>query len=193
VIDQTRVEALAHIWVRHDEDEWKAIALEAEVCALTPRGPSALPADTEDGDSAAVRIRRFQSGREDAWALLADTSASVLVNGLPVPHGLVVLADRDEITPPWSGTGARVESGTCFFSIERLAAVEPFPSDGRRGSCPRCKQPLTPGGDAVRCPGCGLWHHATVDTPCWSYAPTCAACDQATAFDAGFRWTPEEL
>jgi len=120
----------------------------------------------------------------DTWALLCGAKQPVRVNGLPVPLGLTVLSDRDEI---------RLPRFFARFSTETQAHVEPFPESATRGFCPRCKQRIEAGTPAVCCPSCGLWHHASADLPCWSYAPTCAACVQRTAMDAGFRWTPEDL
>jgi hypothetical protein len=190
---------MAQIWMQRDAGEWQAIAIDRETCALAETGPSPIGLDVDcDGpgaasESAGVRLRRLQGAGGEAWALVASRASRVLVNGLPVRHGLAVLADRDEIRALACGEASSAAWLTCFFSTERLATVEPFPSTGRRGSCPRCKQPLTPGEAAVRCPGCGLWHHATEDWPCWTHVEVCAVCDQPTALDTGFRWTPEDL
>ena len=127
------------------------------------------------------------------WAFLTAPDARVLINGLPVPLGIAILADRDEIRFAATDEAPRGLLSPIYFSTERLAAVAAYPADGRRGSCPRCKQALTAGESAVCCPGCGLWHHATEALPCWSYGEHCAACPQATALDAGFQWTPEDL
>jgi hypothetical protein len=125
------------------------------------------------------------AGPPDAWVLLCPVDAGVHVNGEPVPLGLVVLSDRDELRIP--GQPPR------FFSTETIACVELFPETTRGGCCPRCRQTIECGTSAVCCPSCGLWHHASHELPCWTYAPTCAACAQDTSPDAGFRWTPEEL
>ncbi len=130
-------------------------------------------------------VSRPVNGTGDAWALLAPAETPLLVNGRDVDHGIVALADRDEIRWP--------SAAPLFFSTEEPAAVAPFPSDGTRGSCPRCKRPIAAGAAAVRCPGCAIWHHASEALPCWTYAETCAVCTQPTAVDAGFLWTPEEI
>ena len=136
----------------------------------------------------AVVVRAAASGR-DVWALLS--SDSVLVNGSRHPLGLQVLKDRDELriggAPPF------------YFSTERLARVEPFPGADRSIFCPRCKLEIERGQPAVRCPnpGCGVWTHqiptGEKPLPCWLYADTCPSCKHPTSFEAGYRWTPEEL
>jgi len=80
-----------------------------------------------------------------------------------------------------------------FFSTERLATTEAYPGSPSRAFCPRCTQVIAVGEQAVRCPGCGLWHHGTEQLPCWTYGECCAVCSQPTGVDAGFQWTPEEL
>jgi hypothetical protein len=127
----------------------------------------------------------YVAGPPDAWVLVAPPDFGIRLNGEPVSTGLTVLADRDELRVP--GQPPR------FFSTETIARVEPFPESTRGGCCPRCRQTIECGTQAVRCPSCGLWHHASDELPCWTYAPTCAACAQDTSPDAGFRWTPEEL
>jgi hypothetical protein len=83
--------------------------------------------------------------------------------------------------------------GRCYFSTETLARIEPLSEESATGCCPRCKQGMTAGEPAVRCPGCGVWHHQSDELPCWTYAERCAICGGSTALDAGFSWTPEEL
>lgn len=131
----------------------------------------------------ATLVRRV-AGPQETWALLCPPSSDARVNGERVPLGLAILADRDELRI----TGHPVR----FFSTETLAHVEVFP-EGAGGFCPRCKQEITSGSVVVRCPGCGLCHHASDELPCWTYAGTCAGCTQDTAMDAGFTWTPENL
>jgi len=190
---------MAHIWTRVDKGEWHPVALvdDEYVLAQELRRADSKPFDREptapQTNPDTVLLRRTASVGEDRWALLPGPLARPLVNGLPVPLGLVVLADRDEIRWRAATDSAIAPAGLFFFSTERLARVGPYPPDPRRGSCPRCKQALTPGDPAVRCPGCGLWHHATEALPCWTYGEQCAACPQPTSLDAGFRWTPEDL
>lgn len=177
---------MAHLWRVADAGDWEPWELDSPLLALGREArPRAIDSIAGADDGVLVVLRRAPASRDGEWLLLAEADASVHVNGLPVPHGIAALADRDEIRLP---EGLRV-----FFSTERLAHVTPYPHDAPRGFCPRCKQPLQSGGAAVRCPGCGLWHHASTELPCWTYADHCAAgCPQPTALDAGFRWTPED-
>jgi hypothetical protein len=207
---------MAHIWIRSDADGWQPVALVADACALTVAGPifgqgagdpgagvgrgagpSGLNVDVGPDPlshgTSAVRLRRVSRAGDDTWALFAGPTARPLVNGLPSPIGLVILSDRDEIRWLSSHDPSGSPAHPLFFSTERLASIAPYPAGERRGLCPRCKQPLTPGDAAVRCPGCGLWHHATDALKCWTYGEHCAACQQTTSLDAGFQWTPEDL
>lgn len=160
---------MAHLWTEAESGEWT---------------PSTLAGDARTLNRD-VSLRRIDETVGEHWALLSAPAARVFVNGFPVCLGTIVLADRDEI---------RVAGNpVLFYSTETLAAVEPFHASGLRGFCPRCKQSIESGSPAVRCPSCGLWHHASADLPCWTYAPQCAACPHDTALGTGFRWTPEEL
>jgi hypothetical protein len=114
---------------------------------------------------------------------VAPSGTPLMVNGLPLRAGLRTLQDRDELRVPGLGP--------LYFSTERIARIEPLPTEPDALSCPRCRDRIAAGSPAVRCPGCGLWHHQTEDRPCWTYAETCALCPQPTAADAGYRWTPE--
>ena len=171
---------MAHLWTRSDagNGEWTVVALAGDGVDLTVGDSGVSP-------SATVILRRVGGAAQDAWALLAAREARVRVNGVPVQLGIIVLADRDEIRWP--------PDCTRFFSTEQQPTVVPYPADAGRGFCPRCKQAIPAGEAAVRCPGCGLWHHASDALPCWTYGEHCAACAEPTALDAGFRWTPEEL
>ncbi len=118
-----------------------------------------------------------------SWVLLMIGEARAAVNGRPVPTGITVLRDRDEL---------RVGEARAFFSTEELAAVGPYGGE-ERPRCPRCAGPVETGDDAVRCPGCGVVHHELGERRCWTYAPRCTICDQPTTLDAGLRWSPESL
>lgn len=176
---------MAHLWTRAST-LWEPVRLDADVfdfpCATAP---AVSDQPRRERVYASIRLRRVGDGADPRWVMVAGPTDRVLRNGTPTVLGLSVLADRDEIRLP--------DGREFFFSTEMLASVEPFPATGVRGFCPRCKQVIAPASPAVRCPGCGLWHHASDDLPCWNYGPRCAACPQDTAFDAGFRWTPEEL
>jgi len=138
-----------------------------------------------DGDGlgfGAARILHRATPEGDAWVLLGPPS--VVVNGMPLDTGIRVLQDRDEL---------RSGDVRTFFSSEALAAVAPFIPGPTTACCPRCKLEIVAGSAAVRCPGCKIAHHQTEDLPCWEYAPRCALCDQPTALEAGFRWTPDGI
>jgi hypothetical protein len=182
---------MAHLWA-DDDRQWVVVPLSAHrppdlarlfgrlshasaACGTSTCAPVLLPSDT-DG-----------SKTRDSWILLASPSAPVRVNGAPLPWGIRVLQDRDEI--------AVADHPPLYFSVESLAQVEALPETGRRVACPRCRREVEPGSAAVRCPapGCGVWYHESEEFPCWTYGPTCALCPQPTPLDTGFRWTPEGL
>lgn len=174
---------MAHFWILNDSKEWTPRPLVDDGAVLV--GGELHRVDdtiTKTEAHARVLLRRL-ADPPNTWALLTS-HPRVRVNGSPVPLGMVVLEDRDELSLP---------AFTAWFSTETQAQVDPFPESTARGFCPRCKQAIASGSAAVRCPSCGLWHHASEDLPCWTYAPTCSGCAQETALDAGFRWTPEDL
>jgi hypothetical protein len=175
---------MAHFWILDDDSrEWTPTPLVGDAVALV-NGAFRRADDTPPvvATQARIILRRL-ADPPNTWALLS-TSCALRLNGALLPLGLAVLDDRDEI---------RLPALTAWFSTETQARVEPFPESTPRGFCPRCKQAIAAATPAVRCPTCGLWHHASDDLPCWAYATTCAACAQDTALDAGFRWTPEDL
>ena len=112
------------------------------------------------------------------------------MNGRPVRHGIRVLKNRDAIRV----AGCRPS----YYSTERLPEVVAFAGIDIP-YCARCKLAIEPGHAAVCCPGCGVWHHEQTEADgetrqCWSYAPRCSVCDQATDLNgADERWTPERL
>jgi hypothetical protein len=170
---------MAHLWHRvQSEVGDEPSSLDLEWAAAPLLGDSAAL-----GAGSALLLRRADAGL-DSWLLVGPPDACV--NGLPLLAGLRALCDRDEV---------RVGELRFFFATERLARVEPLPGAAQPIYCARCKDVIVPGADAVRCPdpACGLWHHQCNDTPCWTYAPTCALCPQPTDLGASYRWTPEDL
>lgn len=163
---------MAHLWFPESVDDGAAGA----AWTLRPLdGGTALDADT--------RVMLSAAPDGDRWVLLG--APAVRVNGSPVDTGILVLRDRDEIC-----AGAQ----RLFFSTEQLAVVAPYPGAVRPAFCPRCKLEIESGSPAVACPRCRVWHHQSDDLlPCWTYSGRCALCDQVTALDADFQWTPEEL
>ena len=138
--------------------------------------PDRLLADTT--------ILKAGTARDDApWVLLAPSDGRVRVNGEPVPAGMRVLVHQDAL----SLEGGRV----MFFSEEEPARVEPAAQSGPE--CPRCLDVIQPGSLSVRCPGCGLVHHQTPESPCWTYAPRCAGCGYPSVLGGDDAWTPDAL
>jgi hypothetical protein len=143
----------------------------AHALHLQPRGQSA---------DRPVTFLRSESGRRESWVL----TGAARVNGMPLLTGIHVLRDGDEV---------EVNGVRAFFSAEVLAQVRPLLRGDELVFCPRCKQEITTQSAAVQCPQCGVWHHQSDDLPCWTYSQRCALCDQPTALDAGYRWTPGKL
>jgi len=175
-----------HLWIRTDDGDWAAFPLEPGTELTLARVPAPHFGALEDAaDGGAATIAAVAAGRREESVLFAPGVPRATVNGLPVRAGIRVLAHQDEV---------RLASGAAFFfSTEQLARIEPLPAFGRRVNCARCQQPIEEASAAVRCPACDRWHHERPDLPCWSHVPKCATCPQATALDAGFRWTPADL
>lgn len=176
---------MAHLWLRHDGDDWSAMLLAGHAIDISVHPPRILAEAfrlAEDTRAAVIPV-----GAEDppTWVLLVAAGSDVRINGFAPVAGLRVLQDRDEIRA--------TRAGALFFSTETLACVEEFPGSERTVFCGRCRQAMEKGQMAVRCPHsrCGIWYHQTDNLPCWTYAPACGFCPQATALDAGFTWVPE--
>jgi hypothetical protein len=188
---------MAQAWIRNlpNGAGWLAAVLRENCYAIGARGNAPLLAIS--ASASPLDAPSLRQGRGESWLFLLPSGASAFVNGQRLSLGMRVLRDRDEIllpaTLPADGTDA--EPQRIFFSTERLAIVEPFAGAARPVICSRCKQIIEVGQLAVRCPNgrCGLWHHESAEQPCWTYAEKCSNCDQATALDAGYRWTPEQL
>ena len=182
---------MAHLWLHTTEQEWMVIPLAGEVWTLT--GQHDQPGQliqagraTSDGHGSVLLKSSQGSGKDEIWVLLVPPMHGVCINGEKVVLGICTLSDKDETRVPGRAS--------FFFSTEKLACVEPFPSgSGQRFFCPRCKQDIPPTSLAMRCPQCGVWHHQSDDLPCWSYGEHCTLCDQPSDLDADYRWTPEEL
>jgi hypothetical protein len=174
---------MAHLWIKQNS-EWQAQKLDGAPAALfSAAGVVAGVPDPGAARTTRVRIVCAVADGARAWALIAPPDAHIRVNGRAPLAGICVLADRDEIR---TGDGEQY-----FFSPESLAAVEPFPPQGRAVFCGRCRQPIEEGSPAVRCPGCGVWYNQSDALPCWLYADRCSICSHPTALDTGFTWVPE--
>jgi hypothetical protein len=171
---------VAVIWIHSpQEHRWLPVALIGNTVALSG-DPEQPIASTEVG--APALVMPLPGGAERI--LLSPNGANVRVNGDPVLLGVRVLRDRDAIC---IGSADPV-----FFSTESVPRVAPFDGD-RAMPCARCHTPIVNGAPAVCCPRCRKWHHAGDEVPCWNYAEKCAGCDQPTALDGGYQWSPEGL
>ena len=177
---------MAHLWIEQDSEAWQAMGLSEEVYVLNGSCSGFVPL-TDGSTGTALLVRG--TAREKQWVLLARLGAKIRVNGLPLILGTRVLRDRDEVL-------FSAEDGTwrrCYFSTQEIAHVEPFPAELGSARCPRCKQPLDVASPAVRCPGCGTFHHQSEESPCWTYGEKCALCEQPTDLQAGYHWIPQQL
>jgi hypothetical protein len=179
---------MAHIWLKHNKEEWMAMALNNDVMTLTKDGvyPVSIVQD-EKTEQGSVFIKSWQHAEEQIWLVMAGRGTRVWVNGRLLQTGIRFLKDRDDV---------RVHDQlSVFFSTEKLARVVPYTPGASSVFCPRCKQPFVDGTPSVQCPHCGVWHHQdeAQALECWLYSERCAMCDQLTDLHAGFRWSPLEL
>jgi hypothetical protein len=174
---------MAHLWTQ-DAEGWSARRLDGAhlELAFDSMRHAGDAQQTATGAKAAQLVRTGAGGAQ-VWALIAPPDSDLRMNGRAPLAGLRALADRDEIR-----CGGEVR----YFSTETLASVESFPGAERPVYCGRCRQPIEAGSPAVRCPGCGIWYNESAELACWTYGERCAFCDQSTALDASFSWTPEE-
>jgi len=149
-------------------------AATSPLAALLASNPSAA-----GGVPGGARIERL-SGGEAGAVLIAEPGMRLYVNGRPLPGGLRVLQDRDEI---------RVGQERCYYRASEALTVEPYA--GEAATCPRCSGALRPGTAAVRC-RCGAWFHQAADLACFTYGATCPLCGGATQLEAE-PWDPAEL
>jgi|SRR5579859_2971833 len=178
---------MAHIWTQNQQSDWAICPLRNDYHVLSPipRDPvRALRAVRPDNIGVLLGRYKSQAGGEN-WILNCAAKAQVRVNGHPVYLGTRTLKNRDEIV--------LAGKSRFYFSTEELAVVVAFPGATEPVFCARCKDPIVKDSLAVCCPACGRWCHQTGKTLCWTYEPTCPMCDQPTALDTGYRWTPEEV
>lgn len=181
---------MAHLWIQkicEGGRRWAALPLAGSAYRLIEAEPFVRRASPRPAAANVVHLMRVVLDSVERWFLLVPPAARLAVNGRRPVIGVYVLADRDEL---------RLRNGEhIFFSTERLPVVVPFPGAAREMSCARCRQPITRGAPAVRCPGCAAWCHASQAMPCWSYAGTthCPLCDQSNDPEADFRWVPEGI
>lgn len=128
----------------------------------------------------------FPLGSQATFVPLKSGRCGLLAKGAVTINGisalpLRILGDRDEIM---------VAGETLHFSTEGPVEVVPFPGQSAEVRCGRCQGEMREGEAAVRCPGCGAWHHQMEALACWSYDGKCSACEQPTP---GVAWQPEPL
>ena len=181
---------MAHVWTRRDE-KWFAHLLEEPAYAIDDAG--CKPLGTAPAEIPQRLIRYGSDEVRDGWAMVAAPDSGVRVNSEPLVLGLRVLRDRDEITVAES-FGARIAC-RFYFSTEATPVVQTMPQAECSGVCPRCRGPIQPGSNVVRCPLCRVFHHQNdADGICWTYDAVCANCRrQPTSLDGQFQWTPELL
>lgn len=181
---------MPQIWVQQDgqESPWAVVPLDGEgdVYYLTGDPHRPVVFGTREGTGWPAYVMRHPgSGGQERWLLFASGQTRVSVNGVNLELAMRAMRDKDEL---------HVGESIMFFSTEQLARVAPFPGIGKPAKCPRCKLEILPGTPAVRCPSCGVWHHQSEDTPCWTYAEKCAAfCEQPTTLKGSLQWVPEGL
>lgn len=171
---------------------WKAVADEAEYV------PVELIGDRHEltlDHGARLLLARAAGTSNEAWAAIVSADVTLLVSGEPAGLGMRALNDRDELLV-LPASDSDWPPRRYYFSTERLARIEEFSPGPRPVICARCKLTID-GGMIVRCPNprCRQLHHATDDRPCWTYHHACGSpgCGQATALDAGYSWTPNDL
>jgi hypothetical protein len=171
---------MPHLWIRDETEQWAVFPLLFHEYSLERLLKSS---ETTTADAITISLVRNRQEETDVWHLLAPFSTRVSVNGLPMTTGLRTLRDRDQIT---------IGHRSAYFSIEERAECVAFPGTERKFFCARCRQELTAGALAVRCPQCNVWHHQSEELPCWTYTAHCGLCSQPTDLEAGYRWQPDE-
>lgn len=180
------VETMAHLWLQNENCQWIAQPLSGSELKLQ----SFLVGPKKESQAAItgiadVLVLRTESDSQDEWSILSGQECRITINGIPLFLGIRILNDRDDIR--WD------RNSFAFYSSEEPAAVVSLKEGDQKLFCPRCKQEIAPGTPAVRCPGCGIWHHQSEHLPCYTYAENCATCTRKTALDNGYNWTPEEM
>ena len=181
---------MSHLWIKDPGGAWGIHPLEDDLFQLAARAATAITPEQLGAVNGALLMRSESEHGLERWMLLCAPHERVRINGMLVTVGIRALADGDAISLVTDR-----ERQTLFLSLERSAEIVPFPGNDDGTCCIRCKLPLAPDAETVRCPGrdCGFWHHQTSAQPCWTYTDGCANCGHPTAFDAGFQWTPEAL
>jgi len=182
---------LANLWLQIKKDGkafWAIAPLRgAELFKLRANAGAPISAQSRGSETfKGPIIHRWQDQAQETWVLMTPQDVPVIVNGNQVLGGIKVLENRDEIR--FGGTNFRF-----YYSAEQLARIDRFEGGERTMTCPRCSQEILEGNAVVECPLCGVLHHQSEQYPCWTYAEHCALCNQSTALDMGYQWTPEGL
>lgn len=180
---------MAHVFALQENQSppWGIIPLEGSDVYYLRGDPDCPVAVCADGSppGPAYLMRHPGPNGQDTWLLFASGHENVSINGQRLDLAIRCLRHKDEV---------RLGRSVLLFSLEEQAGVVSFPGIGKPCKCARCKQEILPGTPAVRCPNarCGVWHHQSQESPCWTYAETCAAlCGQPTSLEAGLQWVPE--
>lgn len=179
---------MAGIWQQNENGAWDRRALAGQYFGLRPaaNNPVVDLAGAVSAGYVALLASYPAPNQGRQWVLFDGGDAEgVWVNAEPLLAGLTVLKDRDEIL-----LGGRTR---LYFSTEERPTVAAYPGAENPEFCARCHKPLVAGAPAVRCPSCGRWCDQAEERPCWTYGPGCPLCGHPTAFDAGLRWSPEEV
>ncbi len=190
---------MAHLWLRDPDEGLAALPLSGAELRLDGRRPARLNGDDPSGAVVTI-VGRPADGTDDLqWYLHHGPAARVAVNGVRLELGLQRLADGDEIVLD--------DARRYVFSTEAVPERVAMAAQPQPPVCGRCLQPVASGQMAVRCPGCGVWHHQvsradaagddgeppSKDVLCWTYHTTCSTCAQPTDLETGFRDVPEWL
>ncbi len=178
---------MAYLWHSSKDDNWVPTELKCSMVLVDDTATMLAPMEADGHPGEVLLYSHRLNSVASSWVLLAPPDSLVYVNHFSLASGIRILADRDAIR-----ISARQP---IYFSTARLAGIEAFPYS-EQAFCPRCKLEIAEHDACVCCPQCQVWHHQSehADLACWSYAETCALCDQSTDLDSvEFRWTPGEL
>ena len=178
---------MAYLWHNSNDEPW--IPSELTRSAILDNGNIVFidPPELPSGRAVILLYAQQLESQPPRWVLLVAPGSRVSLNGEKLETGIRILADRDAI----SLAPCRV----MYFSTEHRAQIEKYAGDDQ-AFCPRCKLEIKPKDLAVCCPRCLVFHHHKEQQgeSCWTYAETCALCDQPTELNSTlFNWTPGEL
>ena len=182
---------MAGIWNRNAAGGWRIAALDGEAYRLVgyPVQPEPIAAGASRSARPAPELHRcIISGREARVLLCARGGKVVWINGRALQTHVRHLQDQDSIR--WRG------ADTFFFTYERLPVAELFAGRDEVTFCARCLLEIEPDRQlAVQCVTCDLFYHQDADAglECFTHAKECTQCSTPSDFNAGYRWSPEDL